>query len=52
MKLNGHHHPGGSECRCWVKNGKAQGEHLFSAVHPTTDIDRLRAKTMIYAQNR
>ncbi|HJX68080.1 MAG TPA: hypothetical protein VJ258_05075, partial [Candidatus Limnocylindrales bacterium] len=18
MKLNGHHHPGGSECRCWV----------------------------------
>jgi hypothetical protein len=39
-------------CLRWVKTGKAQGEHLFSADHPTTDIDRLRAKIMIYAQIR
>jgi hypothetical protein len=26
-------------CPLWVKNGKAQGEHMFSVVHPTTDID-------------
>jgi hypothetical protein len=24
---------------------------MFSAVHPTSDIDRFRAKIMIYAQN-
>ena len=25
----------------WVKLGKAQGEHMFSAVHPITDITKL-----------
>jgi hypothetical protein len=38
-------------CPFGVKTGKAQCEHLFSAVHPITDMDRLRAKIMIYAQS-
>jgi hypothetical protein len=25
----------------WVKTGKAQGEHMFSAVHPIADIIKL-----------
>jgi hypothetical protein len=25
----------------WVKTGKAQCEHMFSAVHPTTDIAKI-----------
>ena len=28
----------GVECLIWVKPGKPQCEHMFSAVHPTTDI--------------
>jgi hypothetical protein len=43
---------GQARCPSWVKTGKAQCEQMFSAVHPTTDIDRLRAKIMIYAQSR
>src|ERR1700730_10922260 len=27
------------KCLRWVKTGKAQYEHMFSAVHPRTDID-------------
>jgi hypothetical protein len=30
-----------ADVRFGVKNGKAQGEHMFSAVHPTTDITKI-----------
>src|SRR5258706_10941387 len=32
----------GGQCPRWVKTGKAQWEHMFSALPPTTDIERPR----------
>jgi hypothetical protein len=31
-----------ARCLSWVKTGKAQCEHMFSALPPTTDIERPR----------
>src|SRR5258708_5082163 len=33
-----HHSKFGGQCRSWVKTGKAQIEHVFSGLPPTTDI--------------
>jgi hypothetical protein len=30
--------PYGDQCPSWVKTGKAQGEHMFSALAPKADI--------------
>src|SRR5260370_42179438 len=30
-----------TQCPRWVKTGKAPCEHMFSAVHPTTDIAKI-----------
>jgi hypothetical protein len=29
------------ECPSWVKTGNTRSEHMFSAVHPTTDIAKI-----------
>jgi hypothetical protein len=33
-----HHSKFGGQCPSWVKTGKAQNEHMFSALPPIADI--------------